>query len=122
MSYEGYYQLVCVSGHLNEVDAYDYCQGEEMCRTCGAKIVWWNSVDTTNGSFCDCPAGDWAAGIIEGDPNICCDDCDNGRIDGHVELEVLQFAQFEKCHCCGHKKLISHETYKVPSNKGHHIK
>jgi hypothetical protein len=123
MGYSGYYQLLCEKGHLNHIDAYEYFQDEKICRNhdCEAKIVWWNSVDQTNGSYCDCPAGDWAMGLIEGDPNLCCEHCDNGRIDRYVELEVDQKAQFEECQCCGHKKLISERTYKIPERGGHRV-
>ena len=51
MGYTGYSQYLCQDGHLSEVDAtYEYYSGDENegCR-CGQRIVWENSVDTTNG-------------------------------------------------------------------------
>jgi len=44
MSYEGYYQCICENGHRFDYDVHN----EENCE-CGAKTVFSNSVDQTNG-------------------------------------------------------------------------
>ena len=47
MSYEGFEQVLCANGHYEILDCHEdiekYC-----CIKCNAKIVWTNSVDTTN--------------------------------------------------------------------------
>lgn len=45
MSYEGYTQLLCPTGHYFEKDCND---SERTCPECGQKACWENSVDDTN--------------------------------------------------------------------------
>jgi hypothetical protein len=56
MSFEGFWQVVCANGHLNE---FQYCWGNEeideaiprgdaKCDDCGALIILHNIVDDTN--------------------------------------------------------------------------
>lgn len=94
MSYEGYEQFLCSNGHYMTADAY--ADPIQVCK-CGAKVVWWNSVDITNGTY----------------------DEDGNRIDGYVELQVKQSAVYEECPCCHHRELKSEETYHIPTDKGH---
>ncbi len=73
MSFEGYYQKICGQGHSWHCDAY----GEVgICPYCGEATVWSNLVNYTNGSWDD----------------------EGNRIDGFVELEVMEE---RKCESCG---------------------
>lgn len=47
MSYEGYREYLCSSGHYWTADAYDDDLHE--CPHCGARMTHWHSVDATNG-------------------------------------------------------------------------
>ena len=86
MSFEGYYQKMCPNGHYWQCDVYD----ESMfCPQCGNEAIWWNLVDTTNGSFED-----------------------GRRIDGYIEPEVVSE---RKCEHCGS---ILDKTYIMPKG-GH---
>jgi hypothetical protein len=97
MSYEGYTQVLCENGHASHEDVYAVeisCYDEDWkCKTCGAKAVWRNEVDLTNGSF------------YKGE-----------RIDGFVHLEEKTSAEYKICNM-GHKHLIKETTYKIPENK-----
>ena len=73
--------------------------GHAPC-SCGAPFVWNNVVDVTNGT--------WGH--------------DGERIDGFVKLEVKEEAVYEECKCCGNRKLIKEQTYKVPHNQGRFLK
>lgn len=101
MSFEGFVQYLCKNGHNWDNDVY-WDDDSEKCPICEAEIVWSNLVDTTNGSFCNCNEG--------------CENCEDGRIDGYIELEVKEPAVYSECKECGTKKLIKEETYKVPLN------
>lgn len=108
MSYEGYEQLMCKNGHAWSQDAsynYDDTFGQQ-CAICSSPAIWWNAVDTTNGSY-----------------NI---DCYGNeiRIDGYVKFEVLTKAETCICSCSHqHTKPGSETTYKLPPvNVGHHQK
>jgi len=48
MSYEGMVEALCSNGHLNHWDCYDE---QEKCEVCGAKFVWENHIDQTNGDY-----------------------------------------------------------------------
>jgi hypothetical protein len=99
MSYEGYEQVLCEKGHLSTFGCWDEWQHNPICH-CGAKLVWWNAVDETNGSF-------------EMNPTTGQEE----RIDGYVELEVLE--EGKKCEHCG--SMIGETTYKVPQGVGHAV-
>ena len=51
MSYEGYEQHICANGHRFDMPCgYQYWEAEEAPKCgCGAKSVWYNPVDQTNG-------------------------------------------------------------------------
>lgn len=52
MSYEGFSQYLCKSGHLHEEDssiAYSETPTDAACRICGEAFVWRHDVDVTNG-------------------------------------------------------------------------
>jgi hypothetical protein len=77
MSYLGYYQVICSAGHYSTPDVYAVFEENDFeppwkC-FCGEKAKWYNSVNLTNGKWCDCKDG--------------CQYCVNRRIDGFVELE-----------------------------------
>lgn len=102
MSYEGYTQYLCPSGHywcedvyegyFNDPDFNSETGDRPFCPECKAKPAWQNGVDTTNGSWDD-----------------------NGeRIDGYVELQEKTPAQFETCAHCQHSKQIVPPTYHKP--------
>ena len=48
MSFEGYVQIICVNGHLYEVDVLARVHDQENCDDCGGKPAWRNIVDQTN--------------------------------------------------------------------------
>ena len=85
MSYEGYSQFLCKNGHAWTAD----CMRTDMetkCPACGEFKVWENIVNVTNGSF-------------EG----------NERIDGYVELEILEEKVCSECH------RPTETRYKIPT-------
>lgn len=103
MSFEGYYQYLCKAGHEEHRDVYD--EAEKVC-PCGEPFVWRNTVDTTNGSVC--------GGGCRG-----CEYCDNGNIDGYVDLEFSEkYITEDKCPTCNHTKVTTGITYKIPEGKG----
>lgn len=135
MSFEGYFQILCQNGHLRECDCYVepmfFRNNKEeepeyplwTC-SCGAHAAWWNLVDETNGSIC-CS---W-----DEEQDVCCDTdyCNQeqyaacrqkcGRIDGFVDLEVLDEQETETCESCGHTKVIREVTYRIPEGIGHRV-
>lgn len=55
MSFEGFYQRLCATGHLHEDDVY--AEGSaKVCPRCQAPFVWENLVDQTNGYYEDDPS------------------------------------------------------------------
>ena len=92
MSYEGYHQYLCAYGHYHEQDCYQ--DDLKVCNRaeCEQPIVWWNSVDITNGSF-------------EG----------RKRIDGYVKLKILHEIK------CQHCNSILETIYAIPRKAGHKI-
>ena len=141
MSFEGYYQILCKNGHKHSCDCYEepmftvtqppyYMDMDDAesyplwtC-SCGAHATWWNLVDETNGSYCTA----W-----DDEKNACCDHeyCDEnqhalckqkcGRIDGFVDLEVLEKQEVEVCKCCNNSKVVKERTYKIPEGVGHKV-
>lgn len=112
MSFEGYYQILCVNGHLQEIDVYsmdfdiDNFKDWE-CEYCNGKIAWWNIVDETNGSF-----------------NIDSDGYETEeRIDNFVELKIDKERKTCTCSICGiiHFNTDEPQTYKLPKGKIGHI-
>lgn len=106
MSYEGYVQLLCAEGHLSEV-----CwTGKEpkRCR-CGAKMVWRNAVDITNGSFEQVEKnGAWYD--------------TKKRIDGLVRLKVKRRVYGACPHCHEEiKDIVKEIIYHIPEKKGRKI-
>jgi hypothetical protein len=100
MGWSGYQQNLCANGHLffGGEDDGPYFDNDPIKCSCGAPTVWWNLVDTTNGSF------------------------RNGkRIDGEVKLEKLSEAEVKVCDLgCSH--IIKEATYKLPDpTVGHHL-
>ena len=113
MSFEGYYQVLCVNGHLLEIDVYDVdvdfpnCDEEWECEYCNEKIAWWNIVDETNGSF-DINSDGYET---------------RERIDGYVYLEMDKGRDTCICPTCGivHFSTDEAPTYKLPEGKRGHI-
>ena len=85
MSFEGFYQVLCVDGHYHEIDAHDLSQ-RLACdyliegKPCGAMTTWQNLVDDTN--------------------------CDR---DGYVEMVELTPSIFRVCDL-GHSHIWSDKT------------
>lgn len=108
MGYSGYDQILCVNGHYDERDAFEYTEFEGnhndvwKCPTCGEKAVWWNGVNTTNGSF-------------EYDPEAGVEVC----IDGHINLEIKKLSDTCTCNKCGCVHTLETVTYEVPEYGGH---
>jgi hypothetical protein len=93
MSYEGYTQALCQQGHEVIIGQYE---DVDACR-CGDALVWFHSVDQTNGCSCDddsCPAH-------------------------RKKLEVKEAAKFKNCNACGHSELVAPTTYKMPARLPH---
>ena len=91
MSYEGYDQVLCENGHYHTYDCWEFWTSEGwVCPNCGAKAVWSNMVDVTNGSW---------------------DEETHERIDGFVELQLL-----DECKC-GHCGSILEVRYKIPTEE-----
>ena len=90
MSYEGYSQFLCKKGHLWLEDCNNAPPElkDNLCKTCGESAVWENMVNTTNGSYDD----------------------DEKRIDGYIELEILQQ------DCCHECKSILETVYRIPQS------
>jgi hypothetical protein len=91
MSFEGYYQLLCSKGHLTEADVMTIDDNplKERCY-CGAEMIYYNLVDTTNGSY---------------------DDSTGERIDNYVHFKIKQVSM---CPTCNHP----FETlYKLPEGE-----
>lgn len=88
MSWEGDYQQLCKKGHYTSKSA-EYQDADEKCIVCGEQIVWFNIVDTTNGSY----------------------DNEGNRIDGYIKLKVDKET---KCKECGHTLEV---TYKIPKKR-----
>jgi hypothetical protein len=109
MSYEGYEQLLCKNGHeFENHDIYNYnCNDpfSHKCSICDVEVVWWNAVDTTNGSY-----------DIDENGNVDI----SKRIDGFVDLQLLK--ETEVCTCaCGNCHIKTVATFKLPSPEvGHH--
>ena len=88
MSWEGYEQVICAAGHYSCRDGWE----SDNCH-CGAKIVWFNVVDQTNGpSQGEIPIEDLAQFIVEPEKT-------------------------ETCPCCGHTKKIQDAKYRIPTKE-----
>jgi hypothetical protein len=106
MSFEGYYQILCERGHADSRDCYEgFDEKSWKCPDCGSGCAWWHIVDQTNGELCGCEQEDG------------CEWCDNGRIDGYVELEELSPHLFKVCPECGMTKVVEPAVYKIPEAK-----
>jgi len=103
MSYEGYEQYMCANGHFwEEPCSYDWGAREIIACpdlvgrdedgkpiTCNQPVVWHNSVDETNGD-------EYGIFLVK-------------------DLVNKEDAKWEECSSCGNKKLISDETFEVPT-------
>lgn len=87
MSYEGYTQTLCINGHYKEIDCNDNI--EKYCKKCKKELVWFNSVDLTNGSY----------------------NQKGKRIDGYINLKV------SKRIVCKHCKTALDIIYKIPKKE-----
>lgn len=106
MSWEGYDQVLCANGHQGTLDAF-YCEFgvhplDSPCH-CGAKIVWWNQVNETNGSH----------EMIDGK---------EVRVDGFVYLKEKTPNIFCTCSGCGNNHISKGATFELPDEGiGHRI-
>ena len=122
MSFEGDYQVLCKNGHEHEIDCYEHPIFEISnapddyvvwkCSICGELAAWYNFVDTTNGSYCDCCNEEYID-LAEG-----CEYCDHGRIDGYIELEIKNPEELCTCKDCGNTHVIKRETKIIPKKGG----
>jgi hypothetical protein len=99
MSYEGFYQCICKAQHYWESDCMFFSEPEvQICpvEKCKEKVVWWNLVDTTNGTFYDHP-----------------DTGERERIDGYVEVDLDHNVTCEHCHS------ILESVFRIPKDEGH---
>ena len=98
MGYEGYTQYICGNGHYFTENCYSETFGPNTppCPWCGESWTWRNGVDETNGTH----------------------DPDTGeRIDGYVELEVVEPPTFCRCDKCDNSHIVKQATYRVPGRK-----
>jgi hypothetical protein len=124
MSYNGWRQLICENGHYYTMRAVDIdydengpCVIPADCPVCNAHAVWYNEVDVTNGSYCINRHNDR------------CKDCDlygsqlcnNGRIDGFIELEESSEDEIFLCSKCGSMHMTNPPTFKIPKEGGYRI-
>jgi predicted Zn-ribbon and HTH transcriptional regulator len=91
MSFEGYYQLLCPSGHHWTADVHS-AEGKGRCPHCDSEPVWQNTVDLTNGSW----------------------DGNNWRIDGYIELKEATAAEICRCPNCDDEHVKTPPTYHIP--------
>jgi len=98
MSYEGWTQFLCSSGHEFTRDVYDACP-DECCPFCKSPAVWRNGVDQTNGSY----------------------DNNGKRIDGYVKLKIKTPAKQCKCTKCGNSHVSQEATFCIPKSRGYLI-
>ena len=89
MSYEGYEQHICKSGH--RFDTYDIYSLEEASCFCGEKSAYMNSVDQTNG----------------GDVGFITQESFNTLLVSPTKTET--------CACCGHTKQLEPAVYRIPT-------
>lgn len=127
MGYSGYTDYLCEVGHQCSRDCHD--SKPKSCPHCDGKLVWCNSVDTTNGSYCDAPSA-WqnldseeleALSQEEYDGlRFCkgCNWCTEGRIDGHVELKQVTPEYLDECECCGNVRVVEPARFEIPKDKG----
>jgi len=102
MSYEGYEQVLCENGHYHTYDCYDFWEAKGWsCPNCGAKAVWSNMVDVTNGSY---ETDEEGRILLDKEGNEI-------RIDGYVELCIL-----DECKC-DHCDSILERRYKIPTEE-----
>lgn len=93
MSYEGYEQVLCQNGHLDEIDAFYFTENDYWkCDVCGASMAWRNSVDQTN--------------------------CLPYPENEEIKLEVKTPAVICKCSSCGNLHRTQPETYHIPAEGG----
>jgi len=97
MSFEGYYQFLCKSGHSYNIDVYEIDDKAPSCPICKAPANWRNLVDQTNGSF---------------------DNDGKTRIDGFVELNIKTAGKTRVCKTCGDKHVSELTTFEIPKDKG----
>ena len=117
MSWEGYHEALCESGHMSRFGEWDdprdlhiYCGYEEnpdhncdeytpRCmqivhgEICGKKLIFWNTVDETNGL-----------------------DEETGRSPGEIDYVLENEAEVETCNL-GHRHLVEPRRYKIPDVK-----
>lgn len=95
MSYEGYSQFLCKTGHYWELDCNITAEKLEdnKCPICKKPAVWEHGVNITNGSFDD----------------------KGKRIDGFIELKPKKKIS-GICSCCG-REHICEITYNIPKGR-----
>ena len=94
MSFEGYYQILCKGGHLDQCDIHSMPEEKDAwhCGYCGEGIGWSNIVDLTNGSW----------------------DEKGNRIDGWLDLEVREVAVKCVCPDCCDLHIKEPAKYNIP--------
>ena len=96
MSYDGYSQLLCKSGHywIKDCNLMSFTElSDNKCPKCEEPAVWENMVNVTNGIWDD----------------------DGTRIDGYIELKIKSQTS-GVCSACGEKH-ICETRYFIPKNK-----
>jgi hypothetical protein len=89
MSYEGHVQAICINGHYNEYDCYEY---DKICHACGTQeFPRENGVDDTN---CE-SYGEIPMAILD-------------------TRHKIQDRTQETCAHCNHTKQTSPDLYRIP--------
>lgn len=93
MSFEGYYQVICMNGHYYNVPVNYSWDEDKTCDDCKAEAAWSSLVDDTN--------------------------CDAYGLMPDFELAKLKVADAVVYQCqdpkCGHSKLVEPTRYRVPT-------
>jgi hypothetical protein len=93
MSYEGYEQILCESGHLTELECFWYDRKSFKC-SCGKGVAWTHSVDETNQSASEYP--------------LMC---------GVYPLEIIKEGERKYCEHCNSLLGYEENVYKIPTTE-----
>jgi len=88
MSYEGYNQFICTSGH--RFDTPDNYGSRPRCAICGEEPAWCNSVDETN--------------------------CESYGVIRDFSSLLIEPEQVETCNL-GHAHVVKHARYRPPTEQ-----
>lgn len=114
MSWSGFFQILCNSGHLHTMDGYDFDFADidawKCSETCAAPMRFWNMVDQTNPcTYDDCE-------LSKAEKDVC---CNHGC--GYIQLKEKTPPEYKTCNL-GYTHCVKPATYEVPKDVGHLVK